>query len=49
MQAKRVIAGAEHEGSAPEPKKPHCEAPTGVADPKTTLSSESNASTQEGG
>jgi hypothetical protein len=29
--------------------KLHCEAPTGVADPKTTWSSELFASTQEGG
>jgi hypothetical protein len=29
--------------------KLYCEAPTGVADPKTTSSSEFDASTQEGG
>jgi hypothetical protein len=33
----------------PHRQKPHCEAPTGVADPKTTDSSEFYASTQEGG
>jgi len=33
----------------PHRQKPHCEAPTGVADPITTCSSEVDASTQEGG
>jgi len=33
----------------PHRQKPHCEAPTGVADPITTWSSEVDASTQEGG
>src|SRR5207245_556252 len=37
------------EARLPHRQKPHCEAPTGVADPITTWSSELQASTQEGG
>jgi hypothetical protein len=37
------------EARLPLQQKPYCEAPTGVADPITTWSSELDASTQEGG
>ena len=44
-----VSPGAGHEARLPVRQKPYCEAPTGVADPITTWSSEVVASTQEGG
>src|SRR5947207_1452715 len=45
----RVSPGAEREARLPVRHKLHCEAPTGVADPITSGSSEVDASTQEGG
>ena len=45
----RVSPGAEREARLPVRHKLYCEAPTGVADPITTWSSEVGASTLEGG
>ena len=47
--SEHISAGARSKTWLPLQQEPYCEAPTGVADPRTTGSSEFGASTQEGG